>query len=41
MSTPLMQQYFKIKENYQDCLLFFHLGDFYASVCKTPRKKSR
>ncbi|GHV16220.1 DNA mismatch repair protein MutS [Clostridia bacterium] len=27
--SPMMQQYFKIKENYQDCLLFFRLGDFY------------
>jgi DNA mismatch repair protein MutS len=28
-STPMMDQYHKIKKNYQDTLLFFRLGDFY------------
>lgn len=27
--TPMMQQYFEIKENYKYCILFFRLGDFY------------
>lgn len=27
--TPMMQQYFEIKENYRDCILLFRLGDFY------------
>lgn len=27
--TPMMEQYFEIKKNYEDCLLFFRLGDFY------------
>ncbi|ETJ33348.1 DNA mismatch repair protein MutS, partial [human gut metagenome] len=27
--TPMMQQYLKIKSEYDDCLLFFRLGDFY------------
>ncbi|WP_315113225.1 DNA mismatch repair protein MutS [Clostridium intestinale] len=27
--TPMMQQYFEIKEKYKDCILFFRLGDFY------------
>ncbi len=27
--TPMMQQYMDIKGNYQDCILFFRLGDFY------------
>jgi DNA mismatch repair protein MutS len=27
--TPLMQQYFEIKSNYKDTLLFFQVGDFY------------
>lgn len=27
--TPMMQQYMEIKANYQDCILFFRLGDFY------------
>lgn len=27
--TPMMQQYMKIKEENQDCILFYRLGDFY------------
>lgn len=27
--TPLMKQYFSIKERYKDAILFFRLGDFY------------
>ena len=27
--TPMMRQYFDIKEDHKDCLLFFRLGDFY------------
>ncbi len=27
--TPMMQQYFEIKEQYKDAILFFRLGDFY------------
>jgi DNA mismatch repair protein MutS len=27
--TPMMKQYFDIKENYPDTLLFYRLGDFY------------
>lgn len=27
--TPMMSQYLKIKENYQDTLILFRLGDFY------------
>ncbi len=27
--TPMMRQYWQIKEQYPDCLLFFRLGDFY------------
>ncbi len=27
--TPMMRQYYKIKEHYKDCLLFFRVGDFY------------
>ena len=27
--TPMMEQYFSIKEQYPDCLLFYRLGDFY------------
>jgi DNA mismatch repair protein MutS len=28
-STPMMQQYMQLKEQYQDCVLWFRLGDFY------------
>ena len=27
--SPMMQQYFEVKDKYQDCVLFFRLGDFY------------
>ena len=27
--TPMMRQYLEIKEEYNDCILFFRLGDFY------------
>lgn len=28
-NTPMMMQYEEIKKDYQDCLLFYRLGDFY------------
>ena len=27
--TPMMQQYLETKKEYQDCILFYRLGDFY------------
>ena len=27
--TPMLQQYLEIKENHQDAILFYRLGDFY------------
>ena len=27
--SPMMQQYLSIKEKYEDCIIFFRLGDFY------------
>ena len=27
--TPMMQQYFEMKEKYKDCILFYRVGDFY------------
>ena len=27
--SPMMKQYFAIKEQYKDCLLMYRLGDFY------------
>lgn len=28
-NTPMMEQYFRIKKDYQDALLFYRMGDFY------------
>jgi len=28
-STPMMKQYLTVKEQHQDCLLFYRMGDFY------------
>lgn len=28
-STPMMKQYYEIRKDYPDCLLFFRMGDFY------------
>ncbi len=38
--TPLMQQYFKIKEQYPDTLLFFQVGDFYELFFEDAKKAS-
>lgn len=27
--SPMMQQYFEVKDKYKECVLFFRLGDFY------------
>ena len=27
--TPMMKQYLETKKDYQDCILFYRLGDFY------------
>ena len=27
--TPMIEQYLKVKENYQDTLVFYRIGDFY------------
>lgn len=29
MTTPAMQQYYDLKDQYKDCILFFRMGDFY------------
>ncbi len=39
--TPMMQQYMEIKENYQDCILFFRLGDFYEMFFEDAVTASR
>jgi len=27
--TPMLKQYYNIKSQYQDCILFYRIGDFY------------
>ena len=39
--TPMMRQYFKIKEQYQDALLFYRLGDFYEMFFDDAKTASR
>ena len=39
--TPMMSQYFEIKENYKDCILFFRLGDFYEMFFDDAKTASR
>ena len=39
--SPMMQQYFQIKEQYPDTLLFFRLGDFYEMFFDDAKLASR
>lgn len=39
--TPMMKQYFEIKENYKDCIVFFRLGDFYEMFFEDAKTASR
>ncbi|GAB6136861.1 DNA mismatch repair protein MutS [Halanaerobaculum tunisiense] len=39
--TPLMQQYFSIKEKYQEEILFFRLGDFYEMFNQDAKTVAR
>ena len=39
--TPMMKQYLSIKSQYQDCLLFFRLGDFYEMFYDDAKEASR
>ena len=39
--TPMKKQYNEIKEQYQDCLLFFRLGDFYEMFDEDAKIASR
>lgn len=36
-STPMMKQYYSIKEQFADCLLFFRMGDFYELFLEDAR----
>ncbi len=39
--SPMMQQYLDIKASYQDCILFFRLGDFYEMFYEDAKTASR
>jgi DNA mismatch repair protein MutS len=39
--TPMMKQYLDIKEQHQDCILFFRLGDFYEMFFEDAKLASR
>lgn len=39
--TPVMQQYFSIKEKYPDAILLFRLGDFYETFAEDAEEASR
>ena len=39
--TPMMKQYFEIKNEYKDCILFFRLGDFYEMFYDDAIEASR
>ena len=39
--TPMMKQYLDIKDEYEDCLLFFRLGDFYELFFEDAKKASK
>lgn len=41
MSTPMKRQYKDIKKQYEDCLLFFRLGDFYEMFDEDAKIASR
>ena len=40
-STPMMAQYFSIKEQYRDSILFFRMGDFYEMFFEDAEIASR
>lgn len=39
--SPLMQQFFDIKEQYSDCILFYRVGDFYEMFYDDAKTASR
>ena len=39
--TPMMEQYFEIKNQYKDYLLFYRLGDFYEMFFEDAKTASR
>ena len=41
LDTPLMRQYWEIKRDHQDAILFFRLGDFYEMFFQDAEVASR
>ena len=39
--TPMLRQYLEIKAQYEDCILFFRLGDFYEMFYEDARTASK
>jgi len=39
--TPMMQQFYSIKKEYPDCILFFRMGDFYEMFDKDAKIASK
>ncbi|MGL5821068.1 MAG: DNA mismatch repair protein MutS, partial [Sarcina sp.] len=39
--TPMMRQYFEVKDRYPDCILFYRLGDFYEMFFEDAKLVSR
>ena len=39
--SPMMKQYFEIKKEYSDCILFYRLGDFYEMFFDDAKVASR
>ncbi|MBI2609155.1 MAG: DNA mismatch repair protein MutS [Deltaproteobacteria bacterium] len=39
--TPMIEQYLRLKKQYQDCILFFRLGDFYEMFFEDARAASK
>ena len=39
--SPMMQHYFSVKEKYNDCIIFYRLGDFYEMFFDDAKTASR
>ena len=39
--TPMMQKYMETKKEYEDCILFYRLGDFYEMFFDDALKASK
>ena len=39
--TPMMKQYMETKSQYQDCILFYRLGDFYEMFFEDAKIASK